>query len=222
MPSPFPGFDPFIEDQMAWPDFRADFLTDIKHSLLGVLPPGFNALSEGCSERHGDARFLRIVDLRGGETTVAVIKLISPAHKDGGAGSTVYRREQKRFLDSPVHFIEINLLRGGNHAVCISEDEIEAFGDWNYLVTLHDRDAPEEGQFWRVGLRDPLPAFAVPLTAGVAPVPLDLRATFARCYDASRMARILDYTAEPTPPLSPDDSAWGDGVLRSAGLRGDE
>ena len=287
MPSPFPGFDPFIENQLAWPDFHADFLTEIKRSLRDVLPPGFIARTEAVisivlpesrpsggahtsgraadvgvfavapnsprgggvavlerepmtaartngngatqhlqapeivSPSRGVGHFLRIVDLRSGETVVAVIELLSPSNKDGGAGNAAYRRKQEQILNSPIHFIEIDLLRGGNYAVWIPADEIEAFGAWDYLVTLRDRDAPEEGQFWRVGVRDPLPAFAVPLVAGVAPVPLDLQATFARCYDASRLAENLDYNAAPKPPLSPDDSAWADGVLRSAGLRGD-
>ncbi len=38
MPSPFPGVDPFIEDQQFWPDFQQSFMTYWRDQLLELLP----------------------------------------------------------------------------------------------------------------------------------------------------------------------------------------
>lgn len=43
MPSPFPGFDPYIESQLNWLDFHTTFLVYISQALMGNLPPGFVA-----------------------------------------------------------------------------------------------------------------------------------------------------------------------------------
>ncbi len=46
MPSPFPGFDPYIESQINWLDFHGDMIVELKRSLLNALPPGFVAESD--------------------------------------------------------------------------------------------------------------------------------------------------------------------------------
>lgn len=43
MPSPFPGFDPYIESQINWLDFHGDMIVELKRSLLRALPSGFVA-----------------------------------------------------------------------------------------------------------------------------------------------------------------------------------
>src|SRR5262249_43956516 len=46
MPSPFPGVDPFIEDQHFWPDFHQRFMTYWCDQLLDVLPENYDARLE--------------------------------------------------------------------------------------------------------------------------------------------------------------------------------
>ncbi|MBC8142075.1 MAG: DUF4058 family protein, partial [Armatimonadetes bacterium] len=104
--------------------------------------------------------------------------------------------------------------------VFVEEQEIARHGAWEYLVTLRDSFVPEAWAFWRVGLREPLPTIALPLTPDVAPVPLDLQAAFTRCYDANYIARRVNYAREiAVPPFTPEDAAWADALLRGAGLR---
>lgn len=43
MKSPFPGMDPFIEACGLWEDFHEELIGEIKHSIAGVLPPGYLA-----------------------------------------------------------------------------------------------------------------------------------------------------------------------------------
>jgi len=283
MPSPFPGFDPFIESQLPWADFHTDFLVETKRALLRALPPGFTAQNEAFVSivfpeqrpagrgnrtvaRRADAavfatashrqrggngiavlerpaafasepathapdapeivaarretrRRLRILDTRdGSETVVALLELLSPTNKEG-VGAEEYRLKQSQLLRTDVHVIEIDLLRAGDYVALAPEGEVASYGNWDYLVTLRDRDAPDEYRVWRIMLRDRLPTLSVPLTPDVNPVSLDLQEIFAQCYDASLLARRLDYEREPEPPLFWDDAAWADELLRAAGRR---
>ncbi len=279
MPSPFPGFDPYIESQINWLDFHGDLLGDIKRSLMSALPSGFVAEADvyvsivhseprksgepKTSAREADVtvfrtelpnrnnvavlpsrqldvtsekstvvppesvpatsirqRYLRVIDARGEKpVVVALIELLSPTNKEG-MGFLTYEKKQAQILSAEVHFMEIDLLRGGLHTVFVSKDEIESFGSSDYVVTLRDVFNPDLLSFWRIGLREPLPTVLLPLTPDVAPVPLDLQATFTRCYDANFIERRVDYGRPlKQPPFSPEDAVWADEVLRTAGLR---
>ena len=74
------------------------------------------------------------------------ISRIRPVHREPDS-LVRHHRKQAQFLDSSVHFVEIDLLRGGTHTVVVPEAEIAAFGRWDYLVTLRDRDLPAD---WNV------------------------------------------------------------------------
>jgi uncharacterized protein DUF4058 len=56
----------------------------------------------------------------------------------------------------------------------------------------------------------------VPLDAGAAPVEVDLQPLFDRCYDSGRYAARARYAEQrPEPPLTPEQQAWAEGVLRA-------
>ena len=42
---------------------------------------------------------------------------------------------------------------------------------------------------------------------------------FNRCYDAGRYAQRLDYQRAPHAPLSGEDAAWAEALLREKGYR---
>lgn len=70
-----------------------------------------------------------------------------------------------------------------------------------------------------VGLREPLPCVPVPLAGEDPDVALDLQFAAHRVFREGPYARAVDYTAEPDPPLSAEDSAWADRALRLARRR---
>ncbi len=43
MPSPFPGMDPYLEDQAHWPDFHHEFIGELRRVLGQRLPPNYIA-----------------------------------------------------------------------------------------------------------------------------------------------------------------------------------
>ena len=277
MPSPFPGFDPYIESQLNWKEFHTDFLIELKRSIMGTLPIGFVAESEvsisitkpgeprrksnelETDHRVGDItifrteetdsqmnalamsvfgnkevgialpetvpslrpqRFVKVMDTRGEKPEViAVIELLSPTNKSGH-GHKEYQQKQAQLLNADIHFMEIDLLRGGLYSVFVGEDELRERGAWDYVVTLRNLFTPNELAFWRIGLRDSLPTVYLPLTADVAPVPIKLQAVFAHCYDANFIPRRVDY-AKPlkVPPFTENDAAWANDILKAAGLK---
>jgi hypothetical protein len=46
MPSPFPGFDPYIENPRFWRGFHSNFIAFATEQLNAVLPPCFAATTE--------------------------------------------------------------------------------------------------------------------------------------------------------------------------------
>ena len=66
-------------------------------------------------------------------------------------------------------------------------------------------------------LRESLPVIHIPLSAGDADVPIDLQAALAEVYERGAYARLLDYNAPLTEPLTSEDAAWADTLLATGG-----
>ena len=62
-----------------------------------------------------------------------------------------------------------------------------------------------------------LPTVGIPLDAGIPDVPVDLQAMLDQVYDRTRYTEVFDYADLPDPPLTAEQQAWADGVLRAAG-----
>jgi hypothetical protein len=64
-----------------------------------------------------------------------------------------------------------------------------------------------------------MPAVAVPLENATPPVSIELQPLFDRGYDTGRYGERLTYAGrKPDPPLTDDQRAWAEGVLRAKGL----
>lgn len=246
--SPFPGMDPYLENPAFWRGFHASLIVHLQDALNRNLPPGFAAgVDERCyvvpAERNIYAgvagteagaptgvvsvsadqqreRFIEILAPGEDERVVAVIELLSPANKAlGSVGRKAYRRKQEEVLRSAAHLVEIDLLRGGAHTVAVPRRGLSRFGPHNYLVSLHRADRSHEFAFYLNQLSEGLPLIRVPLEGDAPDVLLDLQAAFERAYDAGPYTRRVDYGREPEPPLSAEDAAWADTLLREKGLR---
>jgi hypothetical protein len=146
---------------------------------------------------------------------IAVIELLSPTNKrPESEGWDEYRRKQYGLLGSDVHFIEIDLLRGGNHTVAVPEAALrQKASSWDYLVCLHRAGGKGSYFVWAFGLRDSLPCIMVPLTEGQPEIPLDLHALFQQCWDEGPFERIVRFDLPIEPPLSPEDAQWVAGQI---------
>jgi hypothetical protein len=148
---------------------------------------------------------------------VASIELLSPSNKAGGTiGQARYLEKRSSALRGGLHWIEIDLLRGGQRPPL----SVAVLPDADYLAYV--AQATPTG--WRHlvyawGLRAPLPLLPIPLL-GADQAQLDLGACFREAYDRVAADTEADYAAEPPPPpLRPDDRTWAETLLRQHGLR---
>jgi len=224
MPSPFPGMNPFLEQDDAWHDFHERFLPAAAESLgAQVFPDYLVKIDEhvcihelpdeprrlvGRADLAVDVEriaFVAICDRRSREL-VTVVELLSPANKRPGPDRAQYLAKRNRLLASPAHLVEIDLLRGGP---AMPADDRPAC-DYSVMVSRAD-DRPQAG-FWPIRLRDPLPTVPVPLRPGRDDARLNLAALLHRVYDAAGYALYI-YESEPDPPLDPADATWARAIL---------
>jgi hypothetical protein len=156
-----------------------------------------------------------------GERVVTTIEVLSLTNKSPGLrGRSLYQQKQREVLDSDIHLVEIDLLRGGTHATAVLLDRLrEKAPPFDYHVCLHHFDRPEEYQAYTFTLRERLPKVPIPLLPGDGAVTVDLQAVFDRCYDTGPYLRRVRYDpARVVPPLRPEQAEWLRGVLRDKGL----
>lgn len=146
---------------------------------------------------------------RDGRELVTIIELLSPINKRQGADREAYIGKRKSLLHSPVHLVEIDLLRGGLAM------PLEEMPDCDYSILVSRYEERPEVDVWPVRLRAPLPTIPIPLRSPDADVPLDLMAALHRTYDDARYELYI-YDGQPRPPLHPDDEAWARGVVKAA------
>jgi hypothetical protein len=148
---------------------------------------------------------------------VTGIELLSPGNKQSGAvAQERYLEKRASALHGGLHWVEIDLLRGGVRPpipvplarpatyLCYVAEATPT--GWNHLVYA-----------W--ALRDPLPVLPIPLL-GEDRAQLDLGACLAAAYDRIAADDEVDYgTAPPAPPLGRGDRTWMGRLLRERGLR---
>lgn len=154
------------------------------------------------------------------EELIAAIEVLSPTNKEPGPGRDEYVRKQQNFLNSMVHFVEIDLLRAGEYTVAPPEIGIRTrTGDFDYIVSLHRGGGENRFEVWTATLRKSLPKICIPLTPEAGEVYLDLQAVLNRAYEDGGMQRAIRYNMPTVPPLSETDATWTDELLRDKGLR---
>lgn len=148
---------------------------------------------------------------------VTAVEVLSPSNKaPGDNGRKAYLKKQKEFVAAKANIVEFDFLRGGEHATAVPwASLVEEYGHgFPYHVSVYlARGRRYFGAIYT--LRKPLPPAVFPLDAGVKPVTIALQPLLDRAYDAGRYAELLDYAAPPDPPLSPEDQAWADAILKA-------
>lgn len=170
-------------------------------------------------------RFVEIRDAERGHKLVTLIEIVSPSNKQPGPDRRAYETKQQEVLASDASLIELDLLRSGRRLMPYPDLEaaVETL-EADYLVLLN-RSALRQGTWmdytlYPIRLSEPLPCIPVPLAGEDPDVLLDLQVAANRVYQEGPYARIIDYAADPIPPLNEVDAVWVDERLRAAGWRG--
>jgi Protein of unknown function (DUF4058) len=143
---------------------------------------------------------------------VAVIELLSLVNKRRGKGRAEYIEKRRAFLKSPVHYIEIDLLR--SYSRMPFDDPLPAA---DYIVMVCKAGERPRSSVWPISVRQPLPTIPIHLLLPDPPVPLDLGQAMRTAYERARYDLRVDYRKPPVPPLSPADVAWAAALLGPVG-----
>lgn len=154
--------------------------------------------------------FLKIIEVES-EALVTIIEVLSPTNKiRGSRGRTSFMDKRHEIMNSEVHWVEIDLLRGG--APSVTDPPLRPSSDYRILVSRADQRT--RTRYWPVSVRQALPVIRVPLRGKDPEATLDLGAVFRTAYDQAAYDASVDYRKEPHPPLEADDTKWARELLR--------
>jgi hypothetical protein len=163
--------------------------------------------------------FIEILPIADQSRVVTIIEILSPTNKEGGIGRELYLTKQREALRSQAHFLEIDLLRGGQHTIAAPLNHLLLKGSWHSVVCLHRARQGTRFEVWPIPLEQRLPQVRVPLVGEDPDAMLDIQELFSRCYDEAAYQRRINYQEEPSVRLSPSAVQWADALLRERGLR---
>lgn len=161
------------------------------------------------------ARHVKIVDLSSGERVITVIEVLSPTNKLTTTGREEYRRKQREYLLGDVNLVEVDLLRCGRHVLSAAWEMIPPDKRRTYMMSVRGRTRTA---VFGASLREPLPVISIPLRPQDDEIQLNLQQLMTQVYDRGRYWK-LNYQTDPEPPLSPEDAAWVDALLRANSRR---
>jgi len=144
--------------------------------------------------------FLQVFDSED-HSLVTVIELLSPTNKNKKKDRDQFIGKREDILQSSVHYVEIDLLRGG---LRMPLEEMPAC-DYYVLVSAAD-DRPDVG-FRPISLREPLPTIPIPMPESKSNVRLPLQELLHQAYDEAGYAGRI-YSGSPQPRLHGNDAKW--------------
>lgn len=146
---------------------------------------------------------------------VTVIEVLSPTNKvPGSEGRESFQKKRNEVLGSPVHWVEIDLLREGDRFLTN-----DILCDTDYFVHVSRANRRPRGSVWRIALAEQLPIIGIPLTGDVETFKVDLQAIVTEVYDTDSYDLTIDYKQGPNPPLKPAAAKWANAPLKKAGAR---
>jgi len=168
--------------------------------------------------------FVEVYHGRGSERRlVTSIEMLKPENKDTRKQAReLYLMKQREVLESKVHLIEIDLLRGGGHTTAVPLHRLRrVVSQYDYHVCVHRFDNFEDYYVYPILLRQQLPIIKVPLLPGDGEVRLDLQEVFVRTYESGPYSREIDYSLPvPPPELQPETKQWVEQQIKRAMTKG--
>ncbi len=146
----------------------------------------------------------RYLEIREGATgtVITTLELLSPKNKRSGEGRNAYLEKRQQTLGTATHWIEIDLLRGGEPMPMLGATRSD------YRILVSRSDERPKAQLYALNVREPIPAFPIPLHPGETEPLLELQPLLHRVYDRARFELAIDYQKAPSPKLPTEDLAW--------------
>jgi hypothetical protein len=139
--------------------------------------------------------YLEVREVSSGQV-ITVIEILSPKNKRPGEGRIAYERKRQQVLSSTTHFVEMNLLRKGEHFALGIE-----LATCQYYVLVARGDRRPRADLYAFDLTEPLPSFPLPLDGHIAEPIVELQRIFTELFDRAGFDLVLDYQTTLSPPL---------------------
>lgn len=226
MASPFPGMDPFIEDDKRWPAFQPL----VVHSLYQMLLPGLmDRYRARVGEREytsEEALFTSVIRQEHKEAYIEVrqrsdgrlitlLEVVSPGNKITAEGRRLYTERRDEVKKMNANVVEIDLVLQGQTLI----DGVKDAPTWDYAVVVTRWTHPERYEIYSATLPKRLPRFRVPLASDDRDTVLDLQAAVGRAYDQGDFFKLIDYTRDPATRLTDENRKWLHERLKDEKLR---
>lgn len=227
MPSPFPGMDPYLEDEKLWPLFQHQLI----HCLYQILLPGLmdryrarvgqrhyvneQALFTSVRREEHHEQFVEIRQRSDGKL-ITLVDMVSPANKTSTGGRQAYLDKRRECRASNSNLVEIDLVLQGEPMLDYAR---EGLPEWDYAVTVTRSTQPERYEIYTSTLDKRLPRFRLPLAADDRDTVVDLHSAFGRAFDQGSFAEQINYEADPVTRLTEANQLWLDERLRHAKRR---
>jgi hypothetical protein len=216
--NPFPGMNPWLEKH--WSDVHTVLLGYLRDAISPELPPDLNARAEErvafetTQSEEITERWIEISNLTG--KVISIIEILSPSNKRP-PGLHDYQRRMRDCLDAGVNIVEIDLLRGGRHAVQVPEEGLDSVEGTHGIICVTRAARRRRHEVYRWPLRERIPAIRIPLRASDPDIPLDLQPLVDR---AHKMGRYWQSTGheELRPPLPKNEAAWAAEILKQSAV----
>ncbi|HVS40013.1 MAG TPA: DUF4058 family protein [Gemmataceae bacterium] len=220
MPSPFPGMDPYLEDAALWPAFHHQLVMCLYQILLPGLADRYRARigqrryrvepSPEAPQEERQEDFLEIRQRSDGKL-LTLVDVVSPANKTTASGRAAFLDQRREAKNAGASIVEIDLVLQGQPTLEYSRDGLP---DWDYAVTTTRSTQAERYEIYTATLQKRLPRFRLALASDDRDLVCDLHTAFTRCYDQGGFASQIDYTRDPSTPLSEEDRRWLQEVLK--------
>ncbi len=148
------------------------------------------------------------------DRVVTVVELLSPTNKRPGESRRRYEEKRLAIFGSRTHLVEIDLLRAGEP---LPMDGCPP--DVAYRILVSRAERRPQADLLVFGVRDPIPAFALPLLRGNDEPTVELNRLLHDLYDRAGFDLRIDYGQPPDPPLPAEDAAWAEALLRASPAR---
>jgi len=227
MASPFPGMDPYLEDEKRWPVFQPLLV----HALYQMLLPGLmdryrarvgereytseEALFTSVVRQDHKEAFIEVRQRSDGRL-ITLLEVISPANKITGEGRRLYRSRRDDVKQMNANVVEIDLVLQGPTLIDCAKDTDPT---WDYAVVVARWTHPDRYEIYSATLPKRLPRFRVPLASDDRDTVLDLQAAVAKAFDQGGFIKSIDFTRDPATHLTDENRNWLNERLKDEKLR---
>lgn len=134
---------------------------------------------------------------------ITAIEILSPANKNSGKGRESYCQKRLNIFGSQTNLVEIDLLRNGEPLPMYNN-----LSETHYRILISRGNTRPKADLYAFNMQHKIPVFPLPLKAEDSEPLIDLNILLNSIYDKGSFDLDIDYSKNPTPPLTENDLDW--------------